>query len=85
MHLQRHLAASGEGALDDRVRAAGALGRQVALDRHRRPQLPIDKLMNLIAEAGDIELVVGLSQVNAADIAVRELAQRRRRCRPSSR
>ena len=47
LHLQRDLAAGREGALNDRVRAAGALGRQVALDGHRRPQLPLDKLMNL--------------------------------------
>lgn len=59
-------------ALDhDRVRAAGALGRQIALNRHRRPQLPVDKLMQLVAEAGDIELVISLPQINAADIAIR--------------
>ena len=57
--------------------SGGAFSKSmIALDGHRRPQLPVDKLMNLVAEAGDIELVISLPQINAADIAVRELAQR---------
>ena len=53
LHLQRDLAAGGKRALDDCVRAAGRIGRQVTLNRDRCPQLPVDILMHLVTGANE--------------------------------